>query len=323
MYKTSFFYLVFTCLLGCSAPENLNTNQNIYLFTYFVNEKDGMHMAVSDDGLNWYPLNDNQPVLKSVVGDSLLRDPSIIRDDKGTFHLVFTTSWTNLGFGYTHSSNLVDWAEQTFIPVDKGSLSDSVRNAWAPELFYDTKEHTYYIIWASAKNRIPALQTGFKGDHKQYFIKTTNFDSFSEPQLLFGEYLSDAAVIDCHVVQTDKLYHFFFKIEADNLIDGGKDGLYHTASPSLHGPYAEKQPIPKARGNSEGPSVVKVGDRWILYYDSPKGAATSTDLQNWEDISDQVNFPEGFRHGSVVTVPRSIITKNFALSDSINMNDNK
>ncbi|WP_319592433.1 family 43 glycosylhydrolase [uncultured Draconibacterium sp.] len=166
MIKIIFSFIILVMLCGCYGESS----NELYVFTYFVNEKDGMHLAVSKDGLNWKPLNNNKPVLKSEVGDSLLRDPSVIQDANGVFHLVYTTSWTDLGFGYTQSIDLKNWKDQKFIPIDTGILSEGVRNAWAPELFYDFKNKEYYIIWASAKRYIPTLQTGFKGDQKQYFI---------------------------------------------------------------------------------------------------------------------------------------------------------
>ena len=301
-------FLVFNIFTTCNIPE-----KKLYLFTYFVKEKDGMYMAVSEDGMKWHPINNNQPVLKSYVGDSLLRDPSIIKDNQGHFHLVFTTSWTNLGFGYTSSTDLVNWEKQQFIPVDTGILSNGVRNAWAPEFYYESGSGEFYIIWASAKKKIPTLKNGFKGDQKQYFIKTKDFQEFTKPALLYGDHLADASVIDTYIIHPDEQYYFFFKFQATHFPDGGKDGVHVMSAPDLHGPYTEHQPIPNARGNSEGPTATKIGDYWVVYYDAPKGAARSRDLENWEDISDQVQFPPGFRHGSVITVDESVITDNYVV----------
>src|SRR3712207_4454525 len=63
---------------------------------------------------------------------------------------------------------------------------------------------------------------------------------------------------------------------------------------------------------AEGPSAVRVGSRWVVYFDKYTekryGAVASTDLKGWEDISSQVRFPEGARHGTVLRVPRSVLT---------------
>jgi len=54
--------------------------KDAYIFSYFCGQSDGLHLAVSDDGLNWTALNGNKSVLKPMVGkDRLMRDPSICR----------------------------------------------------------------------------------------------------------------------------------------------------------------------------------------------------------------------------------------------------
>jgi hypothetical protein len=308
-------FTMFALLFGSCNKNKDDKEPYLYLFTYFVHQKGGMHLAVSKNGMDWHPLNNNQPVVKSTIGDSLLRDPSMIRDKNGDFHLVFTSSWNNKGFGYASSKDLVNWGEQKFINVKKGILSDSIRNVWAPEMYYDEKKDTYYMIWASAKRKIPTLKTGFKGDHKQYYIKTKDFESFTKPALLYGGHFSDMAIIDTYISHPhpDSSYYFFFKVEADNLVDGGKKGIHYVSAPNLDGPYSGMKPIPKARGNCEGPTVTKVDGYWVVYYDSPRGAALSRDLKNWEDISEKVDFPKGFRHGSVLKVKKSVVEESFEL----------
>jgi hypothetical protein len=37
------------------------------------------------------------------------------------------------------------------------------------------------------------------------------------------------------------------------------------------------------------------------------GAVRSKDLKNWEDISDQISFPEGTRHGTVFKVSQKVL----------------
>jgi hypothetical protein len=61
---------------------------------------------------------------------------------------------------------------------------------------------------------------------------------------------------------------------------------------------------------SEGPSLYSVGEgvdrHWVLIYDNFKqrryGAVKSKDLKHWEDITDQMGFVKGLRHGSVIQV---------------------
>ena len=56
-------------------------------------------MLYSYDGYKWNDLN--RIFLKPQIGDSVMRDPSIVRGPDGTFHLVWTLAWKgNKGFGY-------------------------------------------------------------------------------------------------------------------------------------------------------------------------------------------------------------------------------
>ena len=64
---------------------------------------------------------------------------------------------------------------------------------------------------------------------------------------------------------------------------------------------------------AEGPTPIKIGEYWMVYFDKYRkhkmGAVRSKDLKNWEDISDQIEFPEGTRHGSVFTVNTESLEK--------------
>ena len=41
--------------------------KNAYIFSYFCGQSDGLHLAVSDNGLKWTALNGNKSVLKPTV----------------------------------------------------------------------------------------------------------------------------------------------------------------------------------------------------------------------------------------------------------------
>ena len=46
------------------------------------------------------------------------------------------------------------------------------------------------------------------------------------------------------------------------------------------------------------------------HYTRPQyyGTVKSADLEHWHDISPQVSFPEGARQGTVLSVPKSLVT---------------
>ena len=58
------------------------------------------------------------------------------------------------------------------------------------------------------------------------------------------------------------------------------------------------------------PKEIKIGEEWIVYYDEYRrhkmGAVKSNDLENWEEISHQLSFPEGTRHGTIFMVNKKI-----------------
>lgn len=84
-----------------------------YIFAYFVGQSDGLHLAYSHDGYKWEALAENSSILAPEIGkDKLMRDPSICQGPDGTFHMVWTSSWTDRIIGYSSSKDLIEWSEQ-------------------------------------------------------------------------------------------------------------------------------------------------------------------------------------------------------------------
>ena len=85
-------------------------------------------------------------------------------------------------------------------------------------------------------------------------------------------------------------------------------------SEQMIGPYAEVTgPIATKPPNwIEGPTAIKIGDKVIIYYDCYQGghygACESADMRNWTDITSQLSLPKGIKHGTVIAVPRTVIT---------------
>jgi hypothetical protein len=63
----------------------------------------------------------------------------------------------------------------------------------------------------------------------------------------------------------------------------------------------------------EGPTAIRIGDDYVVYFDCYKeghyGAVRSRDLKIWEDVTSQLVFPKGGRHGTVLQVPKSIVDR--------------
>ncbi|MXV17646.1 glycoside hydrolase family 43 protein [Hufsiella ginkgonis] len=298
----------FTCLLlslfiTFSALAQEKLPKEIYLFSYFKgNGEDGLHLAYSTDGYAWKSLKGDSSFLRPVLSkDKLMRDPCIIRGVDGLFHLVWTVSWTEKGIGHVSSKDLIHWSEQQFIPVM--GKEEGARNSWAPEITVDPKTKEYLIYWATT---IPGRfnETASKADngynHRIYYVTTKDFKQFSDTRVLYDPGFNS---IDATIVKDGKQFVMFLK---DETREPPQKNLKIAFAGKLAGPYsAASAPI---TGNywAEGPTTLKIGNQWIVYFDKytqhKYGAITSTDLKNWTDISDKITLPAGIRHGSVFKV---------------------
>jgi hypothetical protein len=292
--------LVFSCTAFAQSPDSA------YLFSYFKgNGEDGLHLAYSFDGFNWKALKGDSSFLKPAAGkDKLMRDPCIIRGGDGRFHMVWTVSWNEQGIGYASSADLIHWGEQQDIPVM--AHEPAARNCWAPELFYDSKTKRYMIYWATT---IPGrfMQGDTAGDdkynHRLYYVTTKDFKKFSKTHLLYDQGFN---VIDATIQKNGGQYIMFLKDETKK---PPQKNLHIATSKTATGGYGK--PSPSITGNywAEGPTVLTMRGKWIVYFDKYTqhryGAVESADLKNWTDISDKLVMPKGARHGTVFTVTRA------------------
>lgn len=284
--------------------------EKVFLFTYFMgNGEDGLHLAYSYDGLKWDSLFGGQSVLKSAIGkDRLMRDPSIARGKDGTFHLVWTTGWWDKGIGYASSKDLFNWSEQQYLPVMEADTA--TRNTWAPELFYDAADDLFYIIWASTvPGRFPDIETTPNEtglNHRQYFVTTRDFKTFSETALFFDPGFS---VIDGAIVKKENRYWFIIKNEMSvpseknlrvTFTDNLKSGFPVSVSENISG-----------KQWAEGPAPIVIGNYVYVYFDKYRdrkyGAIRSVDGANWEDVSELISFPKGTRHGTAIEIPKQML----------------
>lgn len=292
--------------LASSAADPAIPPGKALIFTSFRgNGDDGLHLATSRDGYAWTPLNGDRPVFRPKVGGGLVRDPNIAQGPDGTFHMVWTTGWTHPAVGYASSKDLLHWSDVRQVEVMQG---EKPRNVWAPELFHDDKADQFLIFWASTiPGRFPeGEKTGDDGyNHRTYVTTTKDFQTFSPSKLLYDPGFNS---IDSTIVRDGGRYAMFIKDEtrtppAKNIRVAFADaptGPFGPPSPPITGAYW-----------AEGPSAIKLGDRWFVYFDKYMdhryGLVTSPDLATWTDESDRVSFPPDFRHGTVLLVPESIL----------------
>ena len=271
------------------SPRATAANAKNYLFTSFRgNGEDGLHLALSTDGLRWSAVGADRAFLKPEVGNSrLMRDPSIARAKDGTFHLVWTTGWTDLTIGYASSKDLLTWSTQRAIPVM--AHERSARNAWAPELFFDDKRAEWLIFWASTipGRFVETDQSGNNGlNHRIYLTRTRDFKEFAPTELFYDPGFNS---IDATIIKAGSRFVMIFKDERQNPV---KKNLRLATASSASGPYGEVSE-PFTRDWVEGPSAIRIGSEWVVYYDRYRerryGAVKSKDLRSWTDISDKLS----------------------------------
>ncbi len=315
--QISFLYFIITILFSACKQEHKEEEPEVYMFSFFQNNgEDGLHLAYSEDGYNWTALNNNESYLTPTVSqDKLMRDPCVIKGADGKFHMVWTVSWQDKGIGYASSEDLINWSEQKFIPVM--AHEPEARNCWAPELFYDEASKEYMIYWATT---IPGkfAETDSTGDdkynHRMYYTTTKDFDTFSDTELLYDQGFN---VIDATIQKIDGKYVMFLKDETK--FPEPEKNIRIATSNELTGNYSQaSEPI--SVNWVEGPTSIKLPEGWVIYFDKytnhSMGAIISTDLKNWEDISDKVHFPDGTRHGTVLKVKKSVLDNLKKTSDS-------
>jgi beta-xylosidase len=281
-----------------------------YLFTSFRgNGEDGLHLAWSRDGYKWTALGGDKSYLRPTVGlDHLMRDPCLCQGPDGVFHLVWTTGGRDRIIGYANSKDLLHWSRQKAIPV----MADEfiARNAWAPELFYDEPNGQFLIFWSTTiPGRFPETDgTGDGGlNHRIYCCTTKDFETFSPTKLFFDGGFN---CIDATILKAGATYVLIVKDETAKPV---KKNLRLATSASPGGPYANVSE-PFTISWIEGPSAIRIGDDYVVYFDhytKPQyyGAVRSKDLKTWQDVSKEMSFPPGMRHGTVLKVSKEVIDR--------------
>jgi hypothetical protein len=311
-------------LVGCAAGPAPGPHRNdgvtAYLFSTFKEpEQDGLRFAWSFDGYHWT----NLPgvFVKPTVGGKIMRDPSLVRGPGGMYHVVWTSAWHgDLGFGYAHSRDLVHWSEPEFIPVMTNE--PTTVNVWAPEIFFDDgswqgrqadevqKDRAdkkpspldcFIICWASTiPGRFPDHLEPHDNNHRMYYTTTRDFETFTPTQLFFDP---DFSVIDCEILKDNHRYVLLLK---DNTRPQRNIRVAFGRTPL--GPWKDVSE-PFTEKFTEGPTSLKLGDDWLIYYEAYQakhyGAVKTRDFTTFTDVTKEMTFPDGLKHGTTLRVPRA------------------
>jgi len=301
--------LLKTSASGADAAQKSRTEE-AYLFASFRgNGVDGLHLAYSRDGLEWTALKGDKAFLKPILGGKLMRDPCVIKGPDGLFHMVWTTSWGDKGIGLAHSKDLVEWSEQKFIPVMEHE--PNARNCWAPEITWDPDNGQYVIYWATTiTGKFPeTVASGDNGlNHRIYCTTTKDFNSFTETKLFYEPGFN---VIDSTIINNGGKYVMVLKDETKT---PPAKNLYVAFSDKVTGPWNKaSEPFSPKDLWVEGPTCLKVGEFWYVYYDAyakhTYGVMRTKDFKSWEDYTDKLKLPKGTRHGTTFSVSNDVLNK--------------
>lgn len=263
-----------------------------------------LHFALSADGRNWTPLNNNRPVWQQ-----RLRDPYLHLGPGGLWHLVATGGYSSKRPGennsgpvclYAESSDLVNWTNVHSLPLMTGVRDETgrpARNVWAPEWFWDQKDGNYFVYWSSSFE-----DEGWK-QSRLWFARTRDWQTFTPAKVLFKPPYS---AIDGTLWEHDKNYFLFHKEEEFGVNKGERRAIRLATAGQLEGPYKIYEG-PLNGGQiapviSEGPEIMPDPKNagWLLIYDycmsNGYGVSASSDLIHWS-VESSVAFPPDARHG--------------------------
>lgn len=289
-----------TASCASKNPAAAAPRTSVYLFTSFRDaDQKFLRFLYSYDGYHWT----NMPgtFLAADVGISKqFRDPSIARGPDGMFHLVWTAGWHGeQGFGYAESKDLIHWSPQRLVPVMANE--PTTVNVWAPEIFHDAGQ--FIIVWASAiPGRFPDQLEKHDNNHRLYFTTTHDFKTFAPAKLFCDPGFS---VIDPFLVADRGNYVLVCK---DNSRPNLNLRVAFARSPL--GPW-KNMSDPFTPKFTEGPAALKVEADWLIYFDAYRqkiyGAVRTRDFKTFVDVTHEVSFPAGHKHGTAVKVPREIL----------------
>ena len=212
------------------------TVKDKYLFAYFTgNSSDGqtVHLAVSQDGLHYTALRNNEPVIIPSKGTGAIRDPYIWYNEQDNYYYLICTDMdadipsdpNNIGYWWDNSDSflmwrskdLVHWSDETYINI-KDLLNQNfnanvgdVYRAWAPQIMFDGKS---YILYFS----LITDNTAYNSDNLAIvYLKTSDLMDLSA-YIDFGYILDPGASIDVNdadIVQNPSTgkWHLFYKTE--------------------------------------------------------------------------------------------------------------
>lgn len=283
------------------------------LFAYFcgddenstpINQK--IRLAVSEDGINFSPLNGNLPIISNTQGDSIsfnsevgqfahtggARDPFIFnkRNADGSiadgYYIVATDLCVNPSSNSYNNTKILVWDVPSLDQLDSvtctvidtaGMYSTDVMNnndsiAWAPEIVWDHEVHKYALVWSACLWNSAKIHVAYTSDFKKFTTRAGNtidgVNNFAE--VLYSR--DGYNFIDANINYENGKYYMVIKRE--NGGNGNKGVLYSVSATTLAGlnavePIRFYDSVNTGDPNGlEGPEVyLRPDGHWVLIAD--------------------------------------------------------
>lgn len=307
-------FLVWLMAVSLSAKDKMK----YYLFVYFTsNENSGqqIYYALSDDGINYEPLNAGRPVISAdtIAEMKAMRDPNLIRGNSGWYYMVAIDmdmsrgKWSNHGIVMMRSRDLIHWEHHTIDFKRRYQNTDfaKINAVWAPETLLDKKNGKTIVYFS-----LHSEKSGPFPKDVLYYVETNSVfsDFIGEPRCLFHY---PYPTIDCNIIQGgDGFYHLFFNTWGDSTGLGIHQYIFTDINDFKTWTEIPGRMQP-TQTPAEGVCVFPCNrGGWFMAYDCFKNGyyqfCKSTDLRSFHFLQNTLmtgNFRP--RHGTVLPITRS------------------
>lgn len=321
------------------------STEGAYLFCYFVGnepEQQTIHLAVSSDGYNFKALNGNEAVIDQTKGTGCVRDPYIFKavdeEGKDCYYIVATDMDAMQGWTSNHriifwkSYDLINWEDEYLLDFRNFEGFENCNRAWAPQVIWDEKEEKYMLYLALSTFDDPA--TAENEDAAQhYYLYTTDFRNFTEPEYLYGRrdevvtrddgyVINGVQCIDGDMIYNEKdgYYYLFFKEDLTQKIA-------YVKSEKASGPFEEEYTVCSLNWfGVEGSTMYRITgtNAWMMimdeYSEGTFFAQMTRDFKNYRQVRRAIYSVNHLnpRHGSVVAISED---EYFSLIDAYGIED--
>jgi pectinesterase len=209
----------------------------------------------------------------------------IFRGPDGVVHAVWADTKR---LAHATSRDMTHWSAPRFTDIMAGKNALDLNS---PNLFHDGSQ--FIVTWSCtiARNFIQAFQEDVESNPRIWYATTGDFESFSDPQLLFD---NNYAVRDAQILQLGSRYAL---LHNDN--SGPMQNLRVAFSDSPRGPWGPSTDAFTSKGTAS-PAAIRSGDEWWIYHSG--GLVRTRDFWSFTEAP----LPAGVRPVSVIEVPSAL-----------------